>query len=146
MATQGTSKKGAWGIGIKSPVFSTTDTRHYDKWARSGALLRDVERERFGTSESRVAEPCQFCLSPSGCGLENDPARPIACDLYPLFPTSSADVIAVHLWCPQAQAIAEKWIAEPHSRATIHEAVEALSQGLVFDEMLENPAVLTLKS
>ena len=25
------------GIGIKSPVFSTTDTRHYDKWARSGA-------------------------------------------------------------------------------------------------------------
>ena len=118
------------------------DTRNR---GRSLALLRDVERQRFGTSESRVAEPCQFCLSPNGCGLESDPARPIACDLYPLFPTRSAGDIAVHLWCPQAQAIAEKWIAEPDSRAEIHEAVEELSQGLVFDEMLENPAVLTLK-
>ena len=78
------------------------DTRNR---GRSLALLRVVERQRFGTSESRVAEPCQFCLSPNGCGLESDPARPIACDLYPLFPTRSAGDIAVHLWCPQAQAI-----------------------------------------
>ena len=33
------------GIGIKSPVFSTTDTRHYDKWARSGNRERGPRLE-----------------------------------------------------------------------------------------------------